>query len=66
MMKELKVGLVLSVLALFGTSGCGAVYQWDTMQLRSAQKQAAQQLLENCKSGDTQACSTIAATPMTH
>ena len=41
-------------------SGCGAVYSWDTMQLQSVKKQAAQKLMVDCNAGDKDACRYVA------
>lgn len=48
------------LIATISLSGCGAVYSWDTMKLRSVQKQAAQKLMADCDAGDRDACAYVA------
>jgi hypothetical protein len=56
--------IIILAISCASVSNCGAIYAWDTMQLRSAQKQAAQKLLEDCNSGDHQACVDLASVRM--
>ena len=54
----IKVAITLATIVILGAAlqGCGAIYAWDTMQLQSAKKQAAQQVLSDCNAGNKQAC----------
>jgi hypothetical protein len=57
--RKLVLKLVLITGTVVALGGCGAIYSWDTMQLQSARKQAAQTLLAACKSGDRAACGEV-------
>jgi len=52
--------IIVSAVLILALGGCEAVYAWDTMQLRSVQKQAAQKLMTDCDAGDREACAYIA------
>ncbi len=54
------IKVIAVVLMAISVSACGAVYSWDTMQLRSVQKQAAQKIMDQCNAGDMDACAYLA------